>query len=768
MAEEKSPYTVKTEGTIKYLIIDCRGSTYGPSIADYPQRMSEVIGYLGKTDADRIVLAEVYERVYDEDQTRMLKQLAELLQKFRVKGVWSPQYLGGDACSAFLPTRHDLVVNIASDLLRTDPIRAYMKCIQAIQREKAQLPQLPPEQKECTQTFLTTLEYIKANFEATDLIQQLKGYVRKLKKLPPGRGFYHTVFEAQLKPSFIGSRLMFKLPAEIELLDQYEVKGTRVTIYKHPEKIEYLYHINPPEYSLTPEHYFLLSKTKEIVSEYHPEGLEFTELATSKDYFMRIYETTIADIARQNGIEVSHTDIQQLARIVARYTIGFGMMGLLLSDERLTDVYIDAPLGQKPVYIVHSDYGPCQTNVFFSEEEANSVVSRFRSLSGRPFDEAHSVLDFDLHEYHTRTCTIGQPLSPDGVAFALRLHKGTPWTLPQFIDVKMVTNEVAGLLSFLIDAQASSLIVGSRGSGKTSLLMSLMLEILPSLRVITIEDTLELPVEYMRKTGYNICRLKTRSAISVGAIASEVSPEDALRTALRLGDSVLIMGEVRSKEALVLYEAMRVGAVGNVVMGTIHAENAYSVWDRVVNDLGVPNTSFKATDMCIVSAPIRFKGALQKTRRLVEITEVGKTWYEDPGREGGLIDLMTYDATNDVQTVHKDNIFENSQFFKKIQRRRGMDIDMIWEDIQHRASSKQFLVDMKNEYKIPTLLEARYTVRMNDKYLLMQELSRQELGSVDYPKVLEDWKQWVKDGFVKELVSRRDALAKVKPAAKKE
>ncbi|MFC2174416.1 ATPase, T2SS/T4P/T4SS family [archaeon] len=766
MAEEKSPYTVKSEGTTKYLIIDCRGSSYGPSIADYPQRMSEVIEYLGKTDADRVVLAEVYERVYDEEQTRMLKQLAELVQRLRVKGVWSPQYLGGDACSQYLPTRHDLVVNIASDLLRTDPIRAYLKCVEAIQREKATLAQLPPDQKKCTETYLTTLEYIKANFEATDLIQRLKTYVRKLKKLPPGRGFYHTVFEAQLKPSFIGSRLLFKLPEQIELLDQYTVKGTTVTIYKHPEKIEYLYHINPPEYALTPEQYFLLSKTKEIVSEYHPEGLEFTELATSKDYFMRIYETTIADLARQNDIEVTQSDVKQLAQIVARYTVGFGMMGLLLSDERLTDVYIDAPLGQKPVYVVHSDYGPCQTNVFFSGEEANSIISRFRSLSGRPFDEAHSVLDFDLHEYHTRTATIGPPLSPDGVAFALRLHKGTPWTLPQFIGVKMITPEVAGLLSFLIDAQASSLIVGSRGSGKTSMMMSLMLEILPSLRIITIEDTLELPVEHMRKTGYNICRLKTRSAITVGAISSEVSPEDALRTALRLGDSVLIMGEVRSKEALVLYEAMRVGAVGNVVMGTIHAENAYSVWDRVVNDLGVPNTSFKATDMCIVSAPIRFKGSLQKTRRLVEITEVGKTWYEDPGREGGLIDLMTYDATTDTQTVHKDNIFENSQFFKKIQSRRGMDIDMIWEDVQHRASSKQFMVDMKNEYKIPGLLEAGYTVRANDKYVLMQEQSRREIGAVDYPKVLDEWKQWVKEGFVKELVSRRNALAKVKPKAK--
>jgi type IV secretory pathway ATPase VirB11/archaellum biosynthesis ATPase len=753
-------FSVKTEGGKKYLIIDYRGSPYGPSVADYPQSMAEVIDDLGKTDADQVVLAEVYERVYDEEQTLMLKQIANLVQKFKLKGVWAPQFLGGDACSQYLPQRHDIVVNITSDLLRVDPIKAYVKTLEAIKVEKSKLPSYPASVQQCSNTYIQTLEYIRANLETSDIIQKLKTYIRQIKKMPEGRGFYHTLFEAQLKPAFIGSRLMFKLPEELELLDQYEVKGTQVTIYKHPEKIEYLYHLNPPEYALTPEQFFLLTKTKEIVSTYHPEGLDLTELATSKDYFIKIYETTIADLARQNGIPITEPEIKQLADIVARYTIGYGMMGLLLSDQRLTDVYIDAPLGLKPVYVIHSDYGPCQTNVLFSEEEAQSIVGRFRSLSGRPFDEAHSVLDFDLFEYHTRTATIGPPLSPDGIAFALRIHKESPWTLPQFIDVKMITPELAGLMSFLIDAQASSLIVGSRGSGKSSMMMALMLEILPSLRIITIEDTLELPVEYMRKVGYNICRLKTRSSISVGAISSEVSPEDALRTALRLGDSVLIVGEVRSKEALVLYEAMRVGAVGNVVMGTIHAESAYSVWDRVVNDLGVPNTSFKATDMCIVQAPIRFKGGLQKHRRVIEVTEVGKEWFEDPGRENGLLNLMEYDATTDKQTILKDNILDKSSFFKKLEKRRGMPREELWEDIQHRSMSKAFLVEQKREFNIPELLEAKFTVRTNDKYLLMQEQSRAELGSVDYSGVLEKWKGWVREGFVKELVSKKQAQEK--------
>jgi type IV secretory pathway ATPase VirB11/archaellum biosynthesis ATPase len=422
---------------------------------------------------------------------------------------------------------------------------------------------------------------------------------------------------------------------------------------------------------------------------------------------------------------------------------------------------MDSPLGTKPVYLVHSDYGTCQSNVIFTDEEAKGIISRVRAQSGRPFDEAHPVLDLDLSDLQTRVCVIGPPLAPDGVAFALRLHKETPWTLPQFMDVKMLNSFSAGLLSFLIDAQASTIVTGARGSGKTSFLQALMLELLPSLRVIVQEDTMELPVPFMKQLGYNIQRLKTQSAIAVSRISAEVAPEEALRTALRLGDSVLIVGEVRSKEAQVLYEAMRVGAIGNTVMGTIHGENAYSVWDRIVNDLDVPNTSFKATDIIVTCAPIRFKGSIKKDRRLIEITEIGKHWYDDPEREDGLNELIQYDTAKDVQLFLEQNI-KKSEMFPKMAKKRGLKVADIMLDITARAETKQFLVDMKNKQVIPELLEAKYTVPSNDKWLLILEKQREIHGAVDFGEAKEEWQQWVMQNQVKELISRRQAIEKIK------
>jgi type IV secretory pathway ATPase VirB11/archaellum biosynthesis ATPase len=393
--------------------------------------------------------------------------------------------------------------------------------------------------------------------------------------------------------------------------------------------------------------------------------------------------------------------------------------------------------------------------VIYSLDEARSIVSRFRALSGRPFDEAHPILDFDLPDLQTRVAVIGKPLALDGTAFALRLHKQTPWTLPQFIDAGMFDSLAGGLFSFLVDAQASMLIVGSRGSGKTSMLQAMMLEIPQNLRIIVQEDTQELPVPAMRKFGFSIQRLKTRSPLGV-ASETEISAEDALRVALRLGDSVLIVGEVRSLEARALYEAMRVGAVGNVVMGTIHGESAYSIWDRVVNDLGVPTTSFKATDFALVSAPIRFRGSLRRERRVIELTEVLKNWNKDPLEEKGFVNWMSFDANKDRLEFFEDKLKE-SDWLKRIQRNRGLTFDDVWNEVIARGAAKQYLVDVKRKLDLPQLLEASATVPSNTKYLLLEEHQRDENGRVDHKKLLEEWKTWVNNSLVKDLLQQREA-----------
>ncbi len=746
-------YVVKEEGDRRHLIFACKDCPYGASIADDLHCRFHIITVLAEVEAEILVLSEVYERVYGEVQTKLLSEIATLMQSFSVESVWSYKHLGksGKECEQYFSQRHDTLVKIAHDELAYDPILSYLTLLKELKVEDSKLKAQGKEYLECSKPYLETLVYLKEAFEKTALIAKTKDFLVKLRKIPDTAELYHSLFEADVKPSFIGSRLMFKEMESLELLDEYTVKKSTVQIFSHPSKTENLYFVNPPEYTLSPEQYFVMSKTREVVAGYRPGKTSLSTVAKSRRYFERLYESTIKDVAKENKIKLETSDIIELASIVARYTVGYGILEILLSDRTLTDIYIDSPIGSKPLYVVHSEFGQCQTNILYTQGEANALTSKLRAMSGRPFDEAHPVLDYDLPDLETRIAIIGPPLSPDGTAFAFRLHKVTPWTLPQFIDVDFLTPLAAGLISFFVDMQATMLITGSRGSGKTSLLSSCLLEIPQNTRIIIQEDTLELPVPYMKKVGFNVQRLKTRSPISVSKTETEVAPEEALRTALRLGDSAFVLGEIRSSEAKVLYEAMRIGAAGNIVIGTVHGDSTYSVWDRVVNDLGVPNTSFKATDIVIVARPIRFAGSLKRNRRVVQITEVKKHWSEDPEREGALLDLMLYDARKDSLELMEDSLKE-SELFEKISRTSGLTMKQIWADIRMRAESKAFLVEIKNQYKIPKLLEAENTTVCKNKLILLKEKQLKSNGKVDYDDVLGKWKYWVKNTFLKRFV----------------
>ena len=747
-------YVVKEEATKRHLILVCKDCPFSSTISDDWHCRYHVLRVLSEVEADLIVLAEVYERVYDEKQTKMLIELSNILKKFEIDRIWSYNHLGEPKIEGEtnFGDRHNALVAITHDLLLSDPIAAYIKCLGEVQREKKNVDARSAEiGKTYSKKYLDTIIYVKSLLESTEFIRSIKSMLLKLKKVPETIDLYRSFFQAQLKPSFIASRLVFDDMEKLELLDEYSVLDSTVQIFKHPNKTERLYFINPPEYSLPPDKYFIWSKTKEVVTGYKPGRISLSGIAKSRKYFERVYQSTISDIAKQNDIKLGRDEIIDLSKIVARYTVGYGILEILLSDRKLTDIYLDSPIGQKPLYVVHSDFGQCQTNIIYTEEEANAMVSKMRAMSGRPFDEAHPVLDYDLPDLDTRVALIGRPLAPDGVAFAFRLHKVTPWTLPQFIDAKFLPPLAAGLISFLLDQQATMLVTGSRGSGKTSLMGALTLEILQNARIIVQEDTLELPVPYMKEIGFNIQRLKTRSPISAGATESEVAPEEALRTALRLGDSALIVGEVRSNEAKVLYEAMRVGAAGNIVMGTIHGDSAYSVWDRVVNDLGVPTTSFKATDIVVVARPIRFKGSLQRHRRVVQITEVKKHWTTDPEQEGGMLDLMSYTAKKDSLDLIEDNLKE-SDLFSKISGFSGLSMSQLWASIKTNAAAKQHLVDLKNQYKVPMLLEAENYVVANNKFMLLRENQLEEFGEVDYDQLLGEWKNWVKSRLLKKVI----------------
>lgn len=743
-------HKVTNEGGERILRIDCENCPYSPSIEDNSACMRKVIDNLiQEGHITKISFVQQQEYVYDSDQTAILNEIANLFYRLaKEEDILSPKKIGGtQKCTKCFPNRREFLRDVLYNDLKQDPVSAYKRISHRIIEEGVRLKHpLFKECINCERIFIHTLEYIKSNLENTLLIKRIKPFLKDYKQ--GQREIYQEVFKPNIRPNFMYTQIASRYPTNAEEIDNYSLKdGSNITVLKLPDDVRYHYHVVPPEFNLTEPKYELLSKAREIVAEHKPKKEEFIDPQRTRNIFFNVEKDLIKDLSTSKNINLSYKEVEKLAEILVRYTIGYGLVEVLLKDPKIQDISINAPVGKNKVSVVHADYGECLTNISLTDREVNSWGTKLRMTSGRPLDQANPVLDANLEipGGRARVCAIQDPLSPEGLAFSFRRHREKPWTLPLFIKNNMLTPLAAGLFSFLIDGSRTILVAGTRSSGKTSLMSALLVEIMRSSRIITVEDTPELPVSYLQKLGYDVQPMKVRSVI-VGA-EGELSASEGIRTSLRLGDSSLIVGEVRSKEAKALYEAMRVGALANVVAGTIHGSSPYDIFDRVVNDLGVPRTSFKATDIIAVANPVKSASGLEKHRRLVQISEVRKYWEKDPLAEKGFADLMKYDAVEDKIQPTEILTQGDSHILKEIAgnvREWVGDWDAVWENILLRSKVKKKLVDLSKKLDDNNLLEAKFVVESNDKFHEISEEIRQEVGVTESSRVYSEWERWLK------------------------
>lgn len=751
MVEEKDSkvgsYKIEREGLERNLVINAVGAMYYPSLEDHEFWMEKTINIMLEAGHITTIIFEAERNyIYDLSQTRLVNEIVDTyLHLLKTKNILSARYMG-KGCTIHYSDRLRIVREIVLSSIKKDPIGAYVKTIRELRKY---LTEEPDERHiDCRELTINLLNLIKDALEKTELITRVKPFIAGYKI--GDRSIYRKFFNPQIRPNFMFTRLMAEPPMKGEEIDAYEVseEKTRIAIYRLPNKLRLLYHVTPSEFRLNEDEYVLLDETRDILIKYKPEKEEFIDPKRMREIFFNISRDLLTEVAKEKKIELTYKRTLELAKILVRLTVGFGMAEVLLQDKKLEDIYLNSPVGTTPLFVKHSIYGECETNIIPNIREVEAWASRFRMLSDRPLDEANPVLDTTIEASgaRARVAIIQSPLSPTGFSIAFRRHRIRPWTIPMFIENKMISPMGAGLLSFLIFGNRTLLIAGTRGTGKTAFLGSCMLETPRNVRIITVEDTLELPTSYLRGIGFNIVPLKVRSAI-LGEVA-EMSAEAGLRTSLRLGDSSLIIGEVRSKEVLALYEAMRVGALANVVAGTIHGDSPYGVYDRVINDLGVPKTSFKATDIIIIVSKIRSPGAIVPLRRITSITEVRKHWENDPLLEKGFISLMEYDTVADELKPTKALLEGESEIVKSIASTVKDWVgnwDLVWENIVLRSDVKKLLVDYAKKINNKEILESDFVVKYNDMFDQIYRNLKEEYGKVESKHVLRNLEEWLKE-----------------------
>ncbi|HEV8594034.1 MAG TPA: hypothetical protein VGR51_00695, partial [Thermoplasmata archaeon] len=277
--------------------------------------------------------------------------------------------------------------------------------------------------------------------------------------------------DARERPRFSASWVIPRPPREAVLARTYRVGASEVRLYRIPGGTESLYFVAPREYAMPPDHMRLVHLAREELRRSPPDRVRLDRPADVREYVTRFAERAIFRWAVEKGISLGGERAKavetgrRLAGVLARYTVGLGVVEIPLRDPNVQDVYLDAPAGATPLHVTIADVGEglqqrCVTNVFLTSLDADALLARLRLESGRPFSEAMPVLETNLDAFRVRATAVGPPLSPDGPAVALRRHSTEPWTLTRLVATGALTPFAAGLLSFLVDGRSTILIAG--------------------------------------------------------------------------------------------------------------------------------------------------------------------------------------------------------------------------------------------------------------------------------------------------------------------
>ncbi len=483
------------------------------------------------------------------------------------------------------------------------------------------------------------------------------------------------------KPSYADCWLVGNV-GKIDVIEEYDTPSGHVAIGTASDG-EYEYNLTPLEYTSSESLNSIITEIIESVKkEFRTNGGRcdrfFIDRMTRD--FLADYEETLGHSSGGNAAVLEKT-ISGISDIVYRYTVGLGIFDVLLSDPRLEDLYLDAPCNSNRIHVTLSGikgsnaHCRCRTNLVVDMKEVQSLICHLKKISGLPFSESNPILETDMQGFDARATVVGYPMSPKGEAVAIRKHSKSPWTLTKLVANGTLDANTAAKLSFLVQNHATFLVCGARGAGKSSLLSALMLEFLKSQRIISLEDTLELPNEYMRRAGYKVQSILIDDRMDGDAVSRS---NEAMRLSLRMGESALVLGEIRGSEAKTLYECMRTGRAGSSIMGTIHGDSAKTVFERVVHDIGVSGESFMATEVLITMGTVLDRKTGAQTRKVSEF-------------------VVTSDRIGEFIDISGDIDF-NAPVMRRALSVSGMSKEEALAEIEARSRIREFLAEMGKKH----------------------------------------------------------------------
>lgn len=320
------------------------------------------------------------------------------------------------------------------------------------------------------------------------------------------------------------------------------------------------------------------------------------------------------DLLLAENAPISEIERDRLVSEVHHELFGLGPLEPLLADQTISDILVNS---YSSIYIERRGKLEKTAISFKDDEHLMRVIERIVSTVGRRIDEAQPMVDARLPD-GSRVNAIIPPLAIDGPVLSIRRFGTNPLKMLTLIANGALTKEVATLFEMCVRARLNIVISGGTGAGKTTLLNALSAYIPRDERIVTIEDSAELQVQQP-----HVIRLETRPPNIEGR--GEVSQRDLVRNALRMRPDRIVIGEVRSGEAIDMLQAMNTGHDGSLT--TIHANSPRDSLARLETMIQMAGMrlSDRAMRQQIASAIdviIQVARLTDGTRRVTSISEI--------------------------------------------------------------------------------------------------------------------------------------------------
>ena len=379
----------------------------------------------------------------------------------------------------------------------------------------------------------------------------------------------------------------------------------------------------------------------------------------------------VEQILKDYKIEIDNTLKGKILYYIARKFIGYGRLDPLMRDSNIEDISCDG--SGVPIFLFHRIHGSLKSNVKFDDEnELSTFVVQLAQKCDKYISIADPMLDATMPDGSRIQMTLSTEITTKGSTFTIRKFRDDPITPTDLIDYGTMSAEIVAYMWLAVEHGANALFAGGTASGKTSTLNALCLFIPHESKIVSIEETREVNLPHpnwipgVSRSGFG--------EVVGNRIVGEIDLYDLMKAALRQRPDYILVGEIRGKEAYVLFQAM---ATGHTTYSTFHADSAKSLIHRLEGKpIDIPRIMLQSLD--VVSIQISTRVGDKHVRRCKQIIEIID------------VDPMTKEMlTNEV--FHWDPIEDKfvysgkSYILDRLSQQIGIDKEEMKEELSRRA-----------------------------------------------------------------------------------